>query len=58
MTANPEWQISCPWCHASPGNRCTSPRGRRLTIPSHDARVQAWTTYTKATENQQTGDDE
>ena len=58
MTQLPEWAIRCPWCHAPPGQRCTSPRGRRLAIPSHDARVQAWTTHTKATENQQTGDDQ
>lgn len=34
----PEWQVRCPWCQAPPGQRCTSPRGRRLAISSHDAR--------------------
>lgn len=38
----PEWATPCPWCHATPGNRCTSPRGRRLQITSHDARINAW----------------
>jgi hypothetical protein len=37
------WSIRCPWCHAPPGTRCTSPRGRRLTIDTHDARHAAWT---------------
>lgn len=38
----PEWQVRCPWCNAAPGQRCTSrARGRRLTTPSHDARIQA-----------------
>ena len=38
---HPEHAIPCPWCRASPGNRCTTPRGRPLAIPSHDARIQA-----------------
>jgi hypothetical protein len=37
----PEWAIRCPWCQAAPGQRCTSPRGRRLPINSHDARINA-----------------
>ena len=57
MTDFPEWQIPCPWCHASPGNRCTSPRGRRLTIPSHDARLTAWTNL-RTEADQQTGEPE
>jgi hypothetical protein len=39
----PAWAIRCPWCQASPGQRCTSPRGRRLAIDTHDARHTAWT---------------
>jgi hypothetical protein len=52
MTDHPEWQIRCPWCGSSPGNRCTRPSGGHLTIPSHDARIQAWTDQ----QTQQTGD--
>lgn len=37
----PEWTIRCPWCNAPAGNRCTTPRGRRLPINSHDARITA-----------------
>jgi hypothetical protein len=48
----PEWSIRCPWCGAPAGLRCTSPRGRRLAVASHDARIQAHT----ATARQQTGD--
>ena len=41
-TKPPAWSIRCPWCNAEPGQRCTSrARGRRLTAPSHDARIQA-----------------
>jgi hypothetical protein len=40
----PAWAIRCPWCHAPPGTRCTSPRGRRLAIDTHDARHTAWNT--------------
>lgn len=54
MTDLPEHAIRCPWCKASPGNRCTRPSGGRLTIPSHDARIQAWTTA-QAARNSQTG---
>lgn len=46
MTKPPEWTIRCPWCQAAPGNRCTSPRGRRLPIETHDARIQAHTART------------
>lgn len=43
MNGNPPaWQVRCPWCGAPPGSRCTSPRGRRLPIESHDARHTAW----------------
>jgi hypothetical protein len=52
MTDHPEWSIRCPWCNAPPGQRCTSPRGRRLPIPSHDARITTWT----AIRSEQTGD--
>jgi hypothetical protein len=37
----PAWSIRCPWCQAPPGQRCTSPRGRKLAIDSHDARKTA-----------------
>lgn len=53
MSDFPEHGIRCPWCGARPGLRCTSPRGRKLAIASHDARITAWTTQT---ERQQTGD--
>lgn len=33
----------CPWCHPPPGQRCTTPTGRPIAIPSHDARLHAWT---------------
>lgn len=52
MTRPPEWQIRCPWCNAPPGTRCTSPRGRKLPIDSHDARTTAWNT----TRHQHTGE--
>jgi hypothetical protein len=40
----PEHAIQCPHCGAPPGTRCTSrARGRPLAIPSHDARIEAWT---------------
>lgn len=38
----PEHAIRCPWCNAPAGQRCTTTRGRKLAIPSHDARIQAW----------------
>lgn len=41
---HPEHAIRCPWCQAPPRTRCTTPRGRPLTIPSHQARITAWTT--------------
>jgi hypothetical protein len=45
VTKPPEWATRCPWCNAPPGQRCTSPRGRRLVIESHDARITAWTNH-------------
>ncbi|WP_432010150.1 zinc finger domain-containing protein [Streptomyces cucumeris] len=39
---HPEHAIRCPWCKAPAGARCTTQRGRKLAIPSHDARLQAW----------------
>lgn len=47
MTAadHPEWQIRCDWCEAPVGQRCTTRRGRPLSVPSHDARLTAWTTH-------------
>jgi len=53
VTKPPEWAIRCPWCQAPPGTRCTSPRGRRLQVASHDARLQAHTARTAA-ENRST----
>ncbi|WP_453085190.1 zinc finger domain-containing protein [Streptomyces pharetrae] len=48
MTARPgdppEWATRCPWCQAPPGQRCTSPRGRRIQPASHDARIRAHAT--------------
>lgn len=41
MTVPPAWSVRCPWCGAPPGSRCTSPRGRRLVIDTHDARKTA-----------------
>lgn len=41
VTDPPAWQVRCPWCGAPPGQRCTSPRGRRLHIDTHDARTTA-----------------
>ncbi|WP_456339918.1 zinc finger domain-containing protein [Streptomyces scabiei] len=38
---SPSTLRSCPRCQAAPGVRCTSPRGRRLAIDSHDARLAA-----------------
>lgn len=51
-TRQPEHAIRCPWCGAPPGQRCTSPRGRRLPITSHDARITTWNA------TQQTGEDQ
>lgn len=55
MTDLPEHAIRCPWCGASAGNRCTRPSGGRLSIPSHDARITAWTTQLATTQAQKTG---
>ncbi|KAB7850174.1 zinc finger domain-containing protein [Streptomyces mobaraensis] len=51
--AHPEHAIRCPWCKAEPGERCTSPRGRRIRIVSHDARITAWTTRRRPTTPQE-----
>lgn len=56
MTARPEWAIPCPWCHATPGNRCTRPSGGHLPIPSHDARKTAYDQQTRTETNHETGD--
>lgn len=59
MTDHPEWAIRCPWCHAAPGQRCTSAgRGRRIAIASHDARLTAWTDHQAAQADQETGEAE
>jgi hypothetical protein len=42
----PAHTVTCPWCHAPPGTRCTTPRGRKLTVPSHDARIAAYAAQT------------
>jgi hypothetical protein len=55
---HPEWAVRCSWCGASPGNRCTRPSGGTLAIPSHDARITAWTTHLAAQKARQTGDTE
>ena len=52
MTATPEHAIRCPWCQAPAGHRCTTRRGRTLSVPSHDARIDAWTTQQRAAEAQ------
>jgi hypothetical protein len=50
---HPEHAIACPHCGAPPGTRCTSrARSRPLAIPSHDARLTAWTAQTTAEEDQ------
>lgn len=56
MTDLPEWSVRCPWCSARPGTRCTSPRGRKLAIPSHDARLTAYAARTTTTAGRQTGE--
>lgn len=43
MPTHPEHAIRCPWCQAPAGQRCTTKRGRDLAIPSHEARIDAWT---------------
>ena len=42
MSGPPEHAVRCPWCLAPAGQRCTTPRGRKLAVPSHDARRTAW----------------
>ena len=54
---HPEWAVRCDWCEAPAGQRCTTKRGRPIAIPSHEARLTAWTTA-QAAANQQTGDDQ
>jgi len=44
----PEHAIRCPWCNAPKGQRCTTQRGRPLSIPSHDARITTWTALAAA----------
>lgn len=39
-TRPPQLAIECPYCHARPGERCTSPRGRTLAAP-HPSRLDA-----------------
>lgn len=36
--------ITCPWpgCKAPPGQRCTTPRGRRLPSRIHDIRIKEY----------------
>jgi len=41
--AHPEHGVRCPWCQTPAGTRCTTRRGRHLSVPSHDARIDAWT---------------
>lgn len=40
--AYPAHTVRCPWCHAPVGQRCTTPRGRKLAVPSHEARIDAY----------------
>lgn len=37
-TPAPELAVTCPWCHAPAGTRCTGRRGRTHTT-SHPSRV-------------------
>lgn len=36
-----ELAVACPHCKAPPGARCTTRRGKPLSIPYHDARQDA-----------------
>lgn len=47
LDAHPEHAIRCPWCQAPADQRCTTPRGRPLSIPSHQARIDAHHAATK-----------
>ncbi|TGZ14698.1 hypothetical protein DV517_61810 [Streptomyces sp. S816] len=38
---HPATTTPCPGCHAAPGARCTTPRGRTLTDP-HPSRAALW----------------
>ena len=53
-TEHPEHGIRCPWCNAPAAQRCTTTRGRRLAIPSHDARIEAHAALTAT--DRQTGE--
>ena len=44
--AYPAHTVRCPWCHAPVGVRCTTPRGRKLAVPSHQARIEAYAQQT------------
>lgn len=37
----PERAVTCPYCHAQPGQACTNARGRRRNT-SHTDRTTAW----------------
>jgi hypothetical protein len=39
---HPEHAIRCPWCLAPAGQRCTTRRGRHLSVASHQTRIDAW----------------
>lgn len=54
---HPEHAIACPWCQAPARQRCTTKRGRPLSIPSHAARIEAWTAH-QAAQDQHPGDAE
>lgn len=49
-----EESITCPWpgCRASPGQRCTTPRGRKLPSRIHDSRIKE---YRNAPEQKKNG---
>jgi hypothetical protein len=48
--AYPAHTVRCPWCGAQPGDRCTTPRGRKLAVPSHQARIDAYAQQATRTE--------
>lgn len=41
VEAHPEHAVRCPWCMAPAGHRCTTRRGRPLSVASHQARIDA-----------------
>ena len=49
----PAHTVHCPRCHAPVGVRCTTPRGRKLAVPSHQARIDAYATQTTRSEETQ-----